>query len=171
MCLAGQTTQDILRIGRVHRLANNTPRKLDGGVGRQHQALRQAAQCVQSGLPAYGWSAGSDWRGNGEDDGTTIGSLQFKGSVRPRDDLELSLIERYTYNRSDFDAFVGGDRRPVLDSDDETSLAARVLRQEHRVYPQAVRWFAEGKLTLDNGRVRLAADLVSDSAFVSPVPR
>ena len=60
---------------------------------------------------------------------------------------------------------------PVLDSDDETSLAARVLRQEHRVYPQAVRWFAEGKLTLDNGRVRLAADLVSDSAFISPVLR
>ena len=60
---------------------------------------------------------------------------------------------------------------PVLDSDNEASLAARVLRQEHQVYPQAVRWFAEGKLTLDNGRVRLAADLVSDSAFVSPVPR
>ena len=60
---------------------------------------------------------------------------------------------------------------PVLDSDNEASLAARVLRQEHRVYPQAVRWFAEGKLTLDNGRVRLAADLVSDSAFISPVLR
>ena len=60
---------------------------------------------------------------------------------------------------------------PVLDSDTEASLAARVLRQEHQVYPQAVRWFAEGKLTLDNGRVRLAADLVSDSAFISPVLR
>lgn len=60
---------------------------------------------------------------------------------------------------------------PVLDSDDEASLAIRVLRQEHRVYPQAVRWFAEGKLTLDNGRVRLAADLVSDTAFISPVLR
>ena len=32
---------------------------------------------------------------------------------------------------------------PVLDSDSEASLAARVLCQEHRVYPQAVRWFAE----------------------------
>jgi phosphoribosylglycinamide formyltransferase-1 len=60
---------------------------------------------------------------------------------------------------------------PVLDNDDEASLAIRVLRQEHRVYPQAVRWFAEGKLTLDNGRVRLAADLVSDTAFISPVLR
>ena len=60
---------------------------------------------------------------------------------------------------------------PVLDNDDEASLAIRVLRQEHQVYPQAVRWFAEGKLTLDNGRVRLAADLVSDTAFISPVLR
>ncbi len=38
---------------------------------------------------------------------------------------------------------------PVLDSDDEATLAARVLRQEHRIYPQAVRWFAEGRLRLD----------------------
>jgi phosphoribosylglycinamide formyltransferase-1 len=35
---------------------------------------------------------------------------------------------------------------PVLDGDDEATLAARVLAQEHRVYPLAVRWFAEGRL-------------------------
>ncbi len=58
---------------------------------------------------------------------------------------------------------------PVLDSDNEASLAARVLRQEHRVYLQAVRWFAEGKLALDNGRVRLAAGLAESSALISPV--
>ena len=60
---------------------------------------------------------------------------------------------------------------PVLDSDDEASLAARVLRQEHRIYPLAVRWFAEGKLTLDNGRVRLAADPASDGALIAPALR
>ncbi len=37
---------------------------------------------------------------------------------------------------------------PVLPEDDEVSLAARVLEQEHRIYPQAVRWFLEGRLTL-----------------------
>ena len=58
---------------------------------------------------------------------------------------------------------------PVLDSDDESALAARVLRQEHRIYPQAVRWFAEGRLRLDNGKVRLAAELVADSALIAPV--
>jgi phosphoribosylglycinamide formyltransferase-1 len=60
---------------------------------------------------------------------------------------------------------------PVLDSDDEGSLSARVLRQEHRVYPQAVRWFAEGKLSLEGGRVRLSADVDDSAAFISPVLR
>ena len=57
---------------------------------------------------------------------------------------------------------------PVLDGDSESSLAARVLRQEHRIYPQAVRWFAEGRLRLDGGCVRLAADLAESTALVSP---
>lgn len=30
----------------------------------------------------------------------------------------------------------------MLDGDDEQTLSARVLAQEHRIYPQAVRWFA-----------------------------
>ncbi|GAB2881848.1 phosphoribosylglycinamide formyltransferase [Uliginosibacterium flavum] len=45
---------------------------------------------------------------------------------------------------------------PVLAGDDEDSLAARVLLQEHRIYPQAVRWFVEDRLRLDAaGRVEL----------------
>jgi phosphoribosylglycinamide formyltransferase-1 len=57
---------------------------------------------------------------------------------------------------------------PVLDGDTESSLAARILVQEHKIYPQAVRWFAEDKLTLDNGRVRLAAGQADNAALVSP---
>ncbi len=60
---------------------------------------------------------------------------------------------------------------PVLDSDDEASLAARVLRQEHRIYPQAVRWFAEDKLRLEDGRVRLAAELADCTVLISPEVR
>ena len=45
---------------------------------------------------------------------------------------------------------------PVLPCDDEASLAARVLMQEHRIYPQAVRWFVDGRLRVDEaGRVSL----------------
>jgi len=60
---------------------------------------------------------------------------------------------------------------PVLDDDTEDSLAARILVQEHRVYPQAVRWFAENRLRLENGRVRVDADLLATTALVSPTPR
>jgi phosphoribosylglycinamide formyltransferase 1 len=35
---------------------------------------------------------------------------------------------------------------PVLSGDNEATLAARVLEQEHRIYPLAIRWFAEDRL-------------------------
>jgi phosphoribosylglycinamide formyltransferase 1 len=57
---------------------------------------------------------------------------------------------------------------PVLDGDDEDSLSARVLRQEHRIYPQAVRWFAEGRLRLEGGRVRLTGEMAESAALVVP---
>jgi phosphoribosylglycinamide formyltransferase-1 len=44
---------------------------------------------------------------------------------------------------------------PVLPGDDESTLSARILVEEHRVYPLAVQWFAEGRLSLDGRRVTL----------------
>ena len=43
---------------------------------------------------------------------------------------------------------------PVLPGDSETTLAARVLAREHRIYPRAVRWLVEGLLRVDAGVVR-----------------
>jgi phosphoribosylglycinamide formyltransferase-1 len=45
---------------------------------------------------------------------------------------------------------------PVQAGDDESSLAARVLAEEHLLYPRAARWFLEGRLQWVNGRARLA---------------
>ena len=45
---------------------------------------------------------------------------------------------------------------PVRPGDDEAALAARVLRQEHRIYPQAVTWFLEGRLVIEDGLVRVS---------------
>ena len=45
----------------------------------------------------------------------------------------------------------------VRPDDSEASLAARVLAEEHRLYPQAVRWFAEDRLRLRDGRVEINA--------------
>lgn len=44
---------------------------------------------------------------------------------------------------------------PVLDDDTEDSLSARILEQEHRIYPEAVRLFSEGKLKIVGRRVVL----------------
>ena len=47
---------------------------------------------------------------------------------------------------------------PVLPADDEHALADRVLVQEHIIYPRAVRWFVEGRLSIEHGIVRLAGE-------------
>ena len=54
---------------------------------------------------------------------------------------------------------------PVRADDTPGSLAARVLQQEHRIYPQAVRWFAEGRLEINQGHVNLKDDLTSQSVL------
>ena len=42
---------------------------------------------------------------------------------------------------------------PVLHEDDEESLSARILEQEHELYPEAVRLFCEGRIKIDGRRV------------------
>ncbi|GMR04064.1 MAG: phosphoribosylglycinamide formyltransferase [Gammaproteobacteria bacterium] len=44
---------------------------------------------------------------------------------------------------------------PVHPDDTPETLAMRVLKEEHRIYPLAIRWFAEGRLTVRDGQVRL----------------
>jgi phosphoribosylglycinamide formyltransferase-1 len=46
-------------------------------------------------------------------------------------------------------------RVPVLPGDDEATLAARLLREEHRIYPECIDWFAHGRLALRDGVVWL----------------
>jgi phosphoribosylglycinamide formyltransferase-1 len=47
---------------------------------------------------------------------------------------------------------------PVMPEDTEYTLSDRVLEQEHVIYPRAVRWFVEDRLSLDNGLVHIAAN-------------
>lgn len=56
---------------------------------------------------------------------------------------------------------------PVRRDDTAASLALRVLKQEHVVYPLAVRWFLDGKLVIENGAVSVKgndAQLVFDDS-------
>ncbi len=44
---------------------------------------------------------------------------------------------------------------PVLDGDDEDSLAGRILEQEHKIYPEAVKLFVENRLVVDGRKVSI----------------
>lgn len=58
---------------------------------------------------------------------------------------------------------------PVLPGDDADRLAARVLATEHVIYPRAVRWFAEGRLVVENGIVRVT-DTDARQLFLADAP-
>jgi phosphoribosylglycinamide formyltransferase-1 len=47
---------------------------------------------------------------------------------------------------------------PVLPGDTAQTLAARVLAQEHLIYPRALRWFLDGLLIVEDGKVRVKGD-------------
>ena len=58
---------------------------------------------------------------------------------------------------------------PVHDDDTEATLSARILEQEHRLYPHAIRLIAEGRLRLDGRRVLVAPGAApAAGALVNP---
>jgi phosphoribosylglycinamide formyltransferase-1 len=44
---------------------------------------------------------------------------------------------------------------PVLDDDTEETLAARILKEEHRIYPQAIQFYSDGKIELNGRKVKV----------------
>ena len=57
-------------------------------------------------------------------------------------------------------------RVPVEADDDEQTLAARVLTQEHVIYPQVVRWFAEGRLTMNSSQLLMDGKLIDGPVII-----
>ncbi|MGE5093528.1 MAG: phosphoribosylglycinamide formyltransferase [Betaproteobacteria bacterium] len=58
---------------------------------------------------------------------------------------------------------------PVLAGDTEDALAARVLQAEHRIYPQAARWLAQGRLEFGTpGGVRVRDAAAAEGCLLSP---
>lgn len=62
-------------------------------------------------------------------------------------------------------------RVPVLAVDDPEALAARVLVQEHRLLPLVVRWFAQGRLELRDGRPVLDGVVLSQPLTMDEDPQ
>ena len=57
---------------------------------------------------------------------------------------------------------------PVLDGDTAAALSARVLAQEHRLYPHALRLVAAGRVRLDGGRVATGSPTEDDRSLTVP---
>ncbi len=58
---------------------------------------------------------------------------------------------------------------PVQAGDDEDMLAARVLTEEHRIFPQAIRWICEGRVQLNaSGAVTYSGVTPACSALTAP---
>jgi len=57
---------------------------------------------------------------------------------------------------------------PVRSDDSAQTLAARVLQQEHQIYPQALRWFAEDRLHVSQGQVNVRDAVTLNIALHSP---
>lgn len=56
-------------------------------------------------------------------------------------------------------------RVPIIPGDDATRLAQRVQRQEHVIYPLAIKWFALGDLVMQEGKALLNGELLPASGY------
>ncbi|MHB8535583.1 MAG: phosphoribosylglycinamide formyltransferase [Sulfuricaulis sp.] len=55
---------------------------------------------------------------------------------------------------------------PVLPGDSPELLAERVLQEERRIYPRAIRWFIDGRLSVEDGRVLLDGEQRPEQGLV-----
>ena len=83
---------------------------------------------------------------------------EFKGLHTHRRALEANHEQHgasvhFVSNELDSGPVVIQAMLPILKSDDEKTLAARVLEQEHIIYPLAIEWFTSGRLSLINNHV------------------
>ncbi len=59
---------------------------------------------------------------------------------------------------------------PVLADDTPDTLAARVLAQEHRLYPAALAWLAAGRVRVKSGRAEVEGAVSAEGALANPLP-
>ncbi|MBN1958153.1 MAG: phosphoribosylglycinamide formyltransferase [Desulfuromonadales bacterium] len=57
---------------------------------------------------------------------------------------------------------------PIHSNDTESTLAARILEQEHKIYPQAIQWFAEGRIIIQGRSVTVSGARSADVALINP---
>lgn len=124
--------------GLVHRVL--LPREFDGRVMNIHPAL----------LPAFG---GRGYYGDRVHQAVIESGAKVSGCT------VHFVDEQYDHGPIILQRTV-----PVLDDDTPQTLADRVFAEECVAYPEAIRWFAQGKLKIEGRRVRIVhADTIADT--------
>lgn len=57
---------------------------------------------------------------------------------------------------------------PVFQNDTEKTLSERILKYEHRIYPEAIRLFSEGKIKVEGRKVRIKEYNPVDACVINP---
>lgn len=57
---------------------------------------------------------------------------------------------------------------PIHPDDSAESLAARILEQEHKIYPQAIQWIAEGRVKIVNRQVEITGSDIATGTLTNP---
>ncbi|MEE4255188.1 MAG: phosphoribosylglycinamide formyltransferase [Desulfuromusa sp.] len=57
---------------------------------------------------------------------------------------------------------------PIFNDDCQETLAARILEQEHQIYPQAIQWIAEGRVKIFGRQVHIEKCKKNESALINP---
>jgi phosphoribosylglycinamide formyltransferase-1 len=86
----------------------------------------------------------------------------FPGLHAPKQALEYGVkvtgcTMHFVDEGTDTGPIVAQTAVQVHEGDDEDALTARIQQEEYRLYPSVVRWIAEGKVTVEGRRVKVAA--------------
>lgn len=60
---------------------------------------------------------------------------------------------------------------PIHPGDTPDDLAQRILKEEHRMYPQAVKWIAEGRIRISGERVLISGALGNERSLINPMDK
>lgn len=90
----------------------------------------------------------------------------FRGARAVRQALDAKADStgctvHFVTDETDAGPIVLQERVPILPGDDEATLAARIREAEHRLYPAALRLFAEGRLRIESGHVTILPEVRS----------
>jgi vitamin B12 transporter len=99
-----------------------------GSRGQRYDILLSASHLETEGI-----SAGSEERGNDENDGARNTTLMLKGGIQPLDNLEFNIVGRYVDEQNEFDDFFGGFERPVVDADKDLDGEQYFVRGEAKL--------------------------------------